>query len=305
MNSTTITAPGPPRRSVLLRRWRNSAGASNEVIARAIAIAWAHAPMSTFQLPMVKESIGWSAATAVSAADLAVAGFMSAPAGASTALADTFPPTPFHRPGAMDDPFVASLGSVWETASTYFKPYAACRYIHTALKSLAVLRLAHGLTADNVDRIEVFTPQASMNLTDPAPVSIDHAQYSFPFVLAAMLIHGAAGAGEINETRLHDADLLAVAARVDVVHDPSLDPTYPAHYATRLVVTAHHGRFELTRLVGPGDPDDPMTEADLAAKFVLLATGRFGRVRALDLARTLVDDELPDLHDALAPVING
>ena len=39
------------------------------VVARAIAIAWAHAPMSTFQLPMVKESIGWSAATGRAAAD--------------------------------------------------------------------------------------------------------------------------------------------------------------------------------------------------------------------------------------------
>ena len=85
-------------------------GADGDCIARAVAIAWAHAPMSTFQLPMVKESIGWSAATAMFAADLAAAGFMAMPHRVESAMDATFAPTPFHRPGAMDDPFVASLG---------------------------------------------------------------------------------------------------------------------------------------------------------------------------------------------------
>ncbi len=273
-------------------------GGDADVVARSIAIAWAHAPMATFQLPMVKESIGWSAASAVFAADLAAAGFMAMPSGVRSSLDATFPPTPFHRPGAMDDPFVASLGAVFETANTYFKPYPACRYTHTALRSLAEM-IDGGLLADDVDRIEVFTPQASMNLTEQRPATLEHAQYSFPFVLATLLCCGSAGADEISDDGLTDERRLAVAARVTVHHDPALDPTYPAHYATRLVVHTRDGmQHEMLRLVAPGDADDPMTDDDLMAKFVRLTASRFGAdAEVIGAALVAADDSLHDDHD--------
>jgi 2-methylcitrate dehydratase PrpD len=243
-------------------------GGDADAIARSIAIAWAHAPMSTFQMPMVKESIGWSAATSLGAADLAAAGFMTMPAGPPSPLDSTFPPTPFHRPGAMDDPFVASLGTVFETTNTYFKPYASCRYTHTALRSLQELMMTEEFTADDVEAIDVFTPRAAMHLTENAPRSLDHAQYSFPFVLASMLLTGSADASSINADAVTDPARLAVAERVQVYNDPALDPTYPQHYASRIRVRLRAGEtHEVTRLAAPGDATDPMTEEALASKF--------------------------------------
>ena len=268
-------------------------GGDIDQISRAIAIAWAHAPMATFQLPMVKESIGWSAATALAAADLAEAGFMAVSPGDESALDRTFPPTPFHRVGAMEDPFVTSLGTRFETEHTYFKPYAACRYTHTALRSLEELIAGRGLSAATVRSIEVYTPQPAMNLTDTRPASLDHAQYSFPFVLASMLLTGRAGAQQISNDTLHDPQRLAIADNVTVRHDPELDPTYPEHYATRLVVHTHDGAtHQLTRLVAPGDAEDPLTEQQLADKFVRLAEPVHH-----DLAGALAD-ELNDPHHA-------
>ncbi len=257
---------------------------------------------------MVKESIGWSAATAVFAADLAQAGFMAMPPGSASAMDATFLPTPFHRPGAMDDPFVASLGATFEAANTYLKPYAACRYTHTALRSLEELRAAHQLTAENVARIDVFTPEPSMNLSDQRPASLDHAQYSFPFVLAAMLQTGRAGAREISDAVLHDPVHLDLAAKVSVTHDPALDPHYPAHYPTRIVVTTTDGTvYERTRLVAPGDEADPMSTYDLSDKFVRLAEPVHGSDVAGRLAGKLLDPGTEDLdireliNDVLRP----
>ena len=48
---------------------------------RAVVIAWQHAPMSTFAIPMIKESIGWGAQTGASAALLAESGYMRLPDG--------------------------------------------------------------------------------------------------------------------------------------------------------------------------------------------------------------------------------
>lgn len=267
-------------------------GGDADAVARSIAIAWAHAPMATFQLPMVKESIGWSAATAVTAAELAVAGFMALPPGDPSPLDATFPPTPFDRPGALDDPFVAGLGTRFEILDTYFKPYACCRYTHTALRSLRGIVDAHGLRADDVDAIEVHTPRPSMHLSEQRPRSLEHAQYSFPFVLATMLCTGDAGWPELGEDTLGDPERLAVAARVTVHHDPGLDPTYPAHYATRVVVHAGARRFEELRLVAPGDAADPLGPDQLAAKFERLAAGSALAGSAAELVAD-VDAPLP------------
>ncbi len=249
-------------------------GADADEIARAIAVAWAHAPVSTFQLPMVKESIGWSCVTAIAAADLARLGFMKLGLADLSSMAATFPPTPFHRPGAMDEPFVASLGSRWETLHTYFKPYAACRYTHTALRSLQQMLETGALNAAEVKGIEVHTPRPAMNLSDPRPASLDHAQYSFPFVLATMLLTGAAAAAELSDASLTDPERLALAALISVHHDPALDASYPQQYASRLVVRLRTGTvLEETRFSAPGDADDPMTEAALEKKFRALTNG--------------------------------
>ncbi len=270
-------------------------GGDADAIARAIAIAWAHAPMSTFQLPMVKESIGWSACTALFAADLADNGFMAmSPAARPSAITKTFPPTPFDRTGAMDDPFVASLGSTFETANTYFKPYAACRYTHTAARSLAELLLDESLSADDLASIEVFTHRGASNLTDVVPASLDHAQYSFAFVLATIACTGAAGASQMAEESINDPDRLAFGTKVTVHHDPDLDAHYPERYPTRLVVTAtSKRRLERVRLIAPGDLDDPMSDAELDEKFVSLAQSAFTESTP-NVASDLLDANLPN-----------
>jgi 2-methylcitrate dehydratase PrpD len=250
-------------------------GYDTETIGRAIAMAWAHAPMSTFQLPMVKESIGWAATSGFFAVDLASVGFMAG-ANAPSAIAQTFPPTPFDRPSAEVELFVNSLGTIFESANTYFKPYAACRYTHTAAKSLHELMVEHGLGPEAIQRIDVFTHRGAMNLTDVRPSSLDHAQYSFPFVLASIACTGRASAQEIHADHLTDPDRLSVAERIQVHHDVGFDAHYPAHYGARIVVTTPHVTLERTRLVAPGDLADPLSDGDLTEKFIDLARPVFG-----------------------------
>jgi 2-methylcitrate dehydratase PrpD len=86
---------------------------------------------------------------------------------------------------------------------------------------------------------------------------------------------------------------------VTVHHDPALDPTYPAHYATRLVVHIRNGaRHEMLRLVAPGDPDDPMSDDDLAAKFVRLTERRLGAdAEAIGAALVAAGDSHDHDHD--------
>ncbi len=263
-------------------------GLDADGIGRAIAIAWAHAPMSAFQWPMLKEAIGWSAATATMAVSLAEAGFMGFPDDRRSPAPDVFPPTPFDRDGAMDDPFVATWGTVFEAANTYFKPYAACRYTHAAAGGLATFMQDEGVGADDIAAIEVGTHRSAVFLSDSQPPTLEHAQYSFPFVLAAIAVYGAAGSREMSERNLDNEAIGAVCRRTTVSYAPDLDDLYPAHYPARLVVRGTDGSSaELLCKIAPGDAEAPLDNDRLRAKFVELAEPTLGTDEALALARDL------------------
>jgi len=235
---------------------------------RAIVIAWTHAPMSTFALPMVKESIGWGAQVGASATQLAAAGYMRLPRGYQPPMPDVMPETPFDRQGVDGNDYVTSYGTVWESGNTYFKPYAACRYTHAAARGLSDMVREHGLTADTIASIEVGTHVGAVFLAEKRPETLEHAQYSFPHVLAAIVLDGAAGAVEISEDRLADPERTALADRVTVTHDEALDAEYPAHYGSRLRVTTTDGRvLEGMFLDAPGDAALPMSAAELEGKW--------------------------------------
>ncbi|MFT3854046.1 MAG: MmgE/PrpD family protein [Ilumatobacteraceae bacterium] len=195
------------------------AGADAGAVSRAIATAWGHAPMSSFQLPMIKESIAWAAATGVVAAELSRAGFMASTR--DVPPPDIHPPTPFDEMPPGTDVFVDSLGSVYETANVYLKPFAACRYTHAAAESLRRLVADRGNAS--ISEVVVGTHRNAVFLDDPKPPTLDHAQYSYQFVLAAILQTGAAGVREMSETALDDRARLAWCERIRVVHDPTMD----------------------------------------------------------------------------------
>ncbi|WP_164737879.1 MmgE/PrpD family protein [Streptomyces luteoverticillatus] len=202
-------------------------GLDGEAVTRALVLAWQHAPMATFALPMAKESIGWGASVGVAAAELARAGYLALPAGYTPPAPPGFAATPFDVPGAEKNEIVASLGEEFEAGRTYFKAYACCRYIHAAAHGLGTLMDRLGIGAGEIEEIEVRTHAGALFLSEQDPRTLEHAQYSFPHVLAAVALEGAAGARQINEDRLGDPSRAALARRVRVTHAPDLDDAPP------------------------------------------------------------------------------
>ncbi|GAA2082353.1 MmgE/PrpD family protein [Aeromicrobium tamlense] len=275
-------------------------GADADEIERAVKIGWLHAPMATFGSPMVKESIGWGAATGVMAAELAAAGFMSLPEGYALADNDVLPATPFHQPGAAEDPFVTSIGEVYETGNTYFKSFAACRYTHAAAAGFRGLLAEHAITPERIARVRVGTHQAATFLDELRPGTIDSAQYSFPFVLASIALHGAAGAAEMDESVLAEPERLDLASRVVLEHDADLDQHYPARYPSRVTIETTDGAsVDGVFLDAPGDPGTDFGRAELQEKWRLLLTPALGEQSDRVLAGLRDDDAL--VLDASAP----
>jgi 2-methylcitrate dehydratase PrpD len=243
-------------------------GLDPDAMYRAIVIAWQHAPMSSFAAPMIKESIGWGAQVGAAAAQLAEFGYMKLPEGYDPPMPDVMPTTPFDRPGVENDDYVMSYGRVWEAGNTYFKQFAACRYTHAAAAGLRELVAEHSLTAANISSIEVGTLAGAVFLAEQHPKTLEHMQYSFPQVLAAIVIDGRAGPAEISEGRIGDRERAVLASKVTVVHSAAMDTEYPAHYGSHLRVTTTDGRVHQGAFLdAPGDRARPLTKTDLQDKW--------------------------------------
>lgn len=274
-------------------------GLDAAVVRRALDVAWAHAPMSAFRLPMVKESIGWSAATGTAAALLAEAGF-NAEDGDAEREPIAFGRHPFDGARA-DDPFVASIGERFESCATYFKRHSACRYTHAAADALGELLEAERVTAGQIAAIEVRCLPNARFLADPRPTSRERAQYSFPFVLASVALRGAAGPAQIAEAALDDPEVLELAARVSVVPDAALSDAYPDSYPGHVLVRTADGReLRRDRRGAVGDPGEPLSADQLARKFHALADPVLGPERADELERMCLDPRGWSAGDLLA-----
>lgn len=246
-------------------------GADADELLRAVRIAWVHAPMSTFGLPMVKESIGWGAKTGVAAAQLAAAGFMKVPDGYEVPRNDVLPESPFERPGAESEDFVTNFGKSWTTLGTYFKPFAACRYTHAAGAGMLKLMADNNVSAEEIEQVKVGTPRAATFLNEVDPRTIDNAQYSFPVVLASLALWGRAGGPEISDESLFgEPERLEFAKKVTLSHAPELEQYYPARYPSHVEIVTSKGSFSGQFLDAPGDPGTDFDQVGLRDKWVLL-----------------------------------
>ena len=234
---------------------------------------------------------GRSGLEGILAVDLHRAGFTGLPDAPAdvygTILADRFEPA-----RALD-----GLGGPLRIEQNYFKFYACCRYNHFALD--AVLALARGLHAEQVERVVVTTIPFGPRMADPAPVSTLGAKFSIPYAVAAALVLGRADVSAFVEPALTDPRIRALAARVEVRVDPQMSPRrsdYPTA-VVEIVLTDGRALSGSTRVVR-GDFADPVPAAEIVDKFLALTTETLGRERARDVVRIVEQVEtLKDVRD--------
>lgn len=280
-------------------------GLDEQGIEQAIRISWSHTPVAHLQHPMIKESMGWSSATAVAAGLLAETGF-HASCGEETRNVYGMPSTPLDSEVARLDPFVTGLGSTFESANTYLKPYAACRRLHAAADALLEMLEEYRIGASDVATVTVYTQAPGHLLSNRRPTSMEHAQYSFPFVLGAIAWHRAAGPEQISKENLPNEHILDFANRVYVEHDPHLDSYWCHSNPSRVAVVTHSGStFEKQRLKAKGDPGKPMAEAELRNKFLSLVVPALGRGSAETLADLSFVEEGGTVDDVLALMLGS
>ena len=155
------------------------------------------------------------------------------------------------------------------------KPHASCRHTHPAIDAALALRQGHDLAPERIERVEVETYGAALALCDnPAPETPYAAKFSLQYCVACALVRGRAGLADFEPVALEDEAIGRLLPRVRVGLDKGLDMCYPQEWPARVrVLTADEEALEALVRTPKGDPENPLSWAELEAKFRDLALG--------------------------------
>ncbi|MDO9498907.1 MmgE/PrpD family protein [Falsiroseomonas sp.] len=180
---------------------------------------------------------------------------------------------------------LASLDDHIAITSMTFKNHGCCGHIFAGLDGLAAMQAQHGFGAEDVAAIHLGGYSATKDVCDRPEVATEQqARFSAQYCLGALLVLGGVRIAAFTPESLADPRIRAVMPKVTVSLDPALAADYPARRAANLEVRLTDGRVlrhhQPTR---KGDPDAPLSDAELAAKFRELAEPVIGTSAAAEL----------------------
>jgi 2-methylcitrate dehydratase PrpD len=197
------------------------------------------------------------------------------------------------------DPSYATdgLGETWELPNDGFKAYACGSLMHATIDSIIAIKRQHNLTPDDVASIEPRAPSLlSWVMAKVNPQTGLDGKFSSTHCAAVAMVDGAAGISQFTDERVVDPVVAAMRDRVTFDYDDSLPKdaafvTVRLHDGTVLTHETPHNR---------GTPANPMSDEELSAKFVELASIHFGEATSRELlARLWSFDEIDDVRDLI------
>ena len=138
------------------------------------------------------------------------------------------------------------------------------------------------MSADDIARVEVETYQTALDVTGNAdPTTEFEARFSLPFVVSSAFVHGSVRLDAFTHERLADPNVRRLMRQFELRADPAINAAFPGQRAARVIVHTTDGRrvefFQPTR---KGDPDLPLSDAELDRKYRELAAPIVGRASA-------------------------
>jgi 2-methylcitrate dehydratase PrpD len=254
------------------------------------------------RLSWVKDNVAWATEAGVRAALLAAQGFR-----ATHTILDgerglaTMTSSDRHDPARM----TRGLGSEYEVLDLSLKPYPCCRWIHSTLDALRELLAERGLRPDVVQRVTVRSIQAMTEwFAGHRPATLVDAEFSVPHAVAMTLLDRPR-ATWWHEANRRDSAVQALMDRVTVETDPAAQEAWvtirhSARIPATVVVETAGSRFERARAGARGSAQEPLSPAEVEAKYRELAEPVLGPRQAATVLELV--DKLETL-ETVAPLM--
>jgi 2-methylcitrate dehydratase len=200
----------------------------------------------------------------------------------------------------LTGPFtVAPLGGgkqPFMITQTYIKFWPAEYHSQSAIDAALQLRPQVG-DISRIKAIDIHTFDAAVDIIGKdaekwRPKTRETADHSLPYCTAVALMDGDVTQKQFDDAHLANQALLDLVAKVKVHRDAALSQRYPAGIPNRLTITLADGKQLVKEVEFPrGHARNPMTDAEVEAKFRRMAEPRFGKPRCEAIVKACMELE--------------
>ena len=172
----------------------------------------------------------------------------------------------------------SGLGKIYNIEAITFKNHGCCGHTFAAIDGLLFIMQDAQITANDIANIAIATYGPAVSITDRIdPKTPQECKFSMQYVLAHAAHYGSVRIEAFEAERMSDPAIQAMLGQIDLSIDPAVDAEFPARRAAHVTITTKDGRqlthYQPTR---KGDPDLPLTDDELDAKFIELANPVLG-----------------------------
>jgi 2-methylcitrate dehydratase PrpD len=194
----------------------------------------------------------------------------------------------------------AGFGTIWQTMGVALKFYACVGTNHTTLDALRDMRRERRFGADDVKKIVVHGSQVTASHVGwkYVPQGLTSAQLNMPYCVATWLIEDDCFVDQFTEEKVADPARMALAEKVEVLHDPAITAKGPKfRHLVRVEVHLNDGtKMERTVEYARGSEKKFASTAEVVKKFEKLAAHVLPRPQVEQLRDAML--KLESLADA-------
>lgn len=207
---------------------------------------------------MSKEGVAWAAQAGLQSAVMAQSGFSG----------------PFLFVDEVEDydntKLVDGLGQSWLINSNYFKPYACCRWLHSAIEAVEILKSKSNFNIDQIKHVEVDIFSRAIDLVgEKYPENNVQAQFHLPFVLACELLYGKVIPAFFSKDYLQKKEIREIIDMVDLKPSPIYNKSFPNQLPSMVGFVLKNNKVISQEIkVAPWDADCQPTDEELKNKFI-------------------------------------
>lgn len=165
------------------------------------------------------------------------------------------------------------LGQRYNITAMTFKNHGCCGHAFPAIDGALHLKSARGIDPARIRAIRIGGYRATLEVAGVPKASTPfEGRFSTPFLVASALVHGSVRLDAYEPARLADPRVQALSDRVALRLDEQCAADFPKRRSAKVAIEMDdgtvHEHYQPTR---KGDPDAPLSDAEVSDKFLELA----------------------------------
>lgn len=188
--------------------------------------------------------------------------------------------------------FYDQLGEALEIHNIYFKPYPCCRHLHVVIDAITLLKERHNIKMDDIASVHIGVNQiAAMHNHTECNTLLD-AQMSLPYASVLALLHDGLQVDLFQPAKTRAAVAPHLQKLHIYVHDQA-DHMYPNYRAADVKIETTAGETFDVFVDNPlGEPTTPLSDAQIAQKFIVNCAPILGEQQATARVEALLNGDL-------------